>query len=121
MAIPLPARFAFYGTLRRGGVGLERLGVSDAVRWLGPCVIPGALYRVSWYPALIAGPGRVTGDLFLVHDTVTVATLDAFEGSEYDRIEVRLATPDEDAWVYTWNGATTGLTPLGTGDWLAGA
>ncbi len=115
----MPATFAFYGTLRRGGDALDRLGVRESVTWLGPCRIPGVLYRVSWYPALVRGDGIVVGDLFAVRDVETVALIDRFEGSGYDRVEMRLAEPDVVAWTYVWNGPTDDLDPIEGGDWLS--
>ncbi len=115
----LPAAFAFYGTLRRDGRALDRLGIRDAVTWLGPCLIPGRLFRVSWYPALVRGGGTVVGDLFAVPDLEAVEVIDRFEGSGYDRVEMRLAEPDLVAWTYLWNGPTDDLDPIEGGDWLA--
>lgn len=122
-----PARFAFYGTLRRGGGALERLGLAAHVVPAGRCVIPGSLYTISWYPGLVLdGPG-VVGDLFLVPDPATVVLLDRFEGydaadpagSRYLRREVGLVEPATTAWTYLWKGEVSDDLRIASGDWLA--
>ncbi len=123
-----PTHFAFYGTLRRDGSAAARLGLSDALTWIGPCRIPGRLYRVTWYPALVQGEGSVVGDLFAVEDEAAVAVLDRFEGydpaqpaeSLYVRRPVELVDPGTSAWAYVWNGTMDGLTFISSGDWLEG-
>lgn len=122
-----PARFAFYGTLRCGGGGLERLGLASTLAHAGRCVIPGVLYTVSWYPGLVPGEGRVPGDLFLVPDATTVAILDRFEGydaadpsgSLFVRREIDLIEPPTTAWTYLWTGAVADVARIASGDWLA--
>jgi gamma-glutamylcyclotransferase (GGCT)/AIG2-like uncharacterized protein YtfP len=124
--VELPADFAFYGTLRRGGGGLERLGLE--LEWLSPCVIIGSLYRVSWYPALADDGGTVVGDLFRIDDPALVDEIDRFEGfdaasprtSLYVRRQVTLEEPGGvAAWVYVWNRPIDGLERIPSGDWLA--
>lgn len=128
-AMTLPARFAFYGTLRIGGGALERLGLVDSIEHLGPCLIPGRLYAVSWYPGLVmAGDGGdgVVGDLFAVPDAATVGVVDRFEGfdvadpagSLFRRELVSLLVPGGEAWTYLWNGSIEGRALVPGGDWL---
>jgi gamma-glutamylcyclotransferase (GGCT)/AIG2-like uncharacterized protein YtfP len=122
-----PARFAFYGTLRRGGGALERLGLAATLVHIGQCVIPGSLHTISWYPGLVPGAGRVAGDLYLVPDAATVALLDRFEGydaadpagSLYVRREIDLVEPSLTAWTYLWTGPVAAETHIASGDWLA--
>lgn len=122
-----PARFAFYGTLRRGGGALERLGLASELTYAGRCVIPGVLSVISWYPGLVPGEGRVIGDLFLVPDAATVALLDRFEGyrpgdpagSLYVRREIDLIEPEGLAWTYLWTGPVAEAARIPSGDWLA--
>ncbi|MBA2337768.1 MAG: gamma-glutamylcyclotransferase [Acidimicrobiia bacterium] len=117
--------FAFYGTLRPGGGALERLGITRRVTHLGPCLIGGDLYAVTWHPGLVAGAGEVRGDLFDVPADL-VATLDGFEGyrpddpatSPYLRVARWLLEPAVEAWVYLWRGPTADGVLLPGGDWL---
>lgn len=98
-----------YGTLRRGSGTRIQARLEEEAAWLGPATVAGALYRVSWYPALVtlrtedavgvssgaacaAGPAvgsqqpkggrcaRVRGDLFRLADPqATLAWLDEYE------------------------------------------
>lgn len=102
---------ALYGTLRRGEPAFRRLGLGACLRFAGPCVIPGALYDLGDYPALLAEAGEVTGELYKVVDASVMQGLDAFEGvvprrpaaSLYLREQIRLLTPRVTAWVYVYN------------------
>ncbi len=117
--------FAFYGTLRPGGGALERLGIAGRVAHLGPCLLRGDLYAVTWYPGLVDGDRLVRGDLFDVPDDL-VPMLDEFEGwfpdrpeqSEYFRVASRLLDPDGEAWVYRWRGPVANGVLVPHGDWL---
>lgn len=116
---------ACYGTLR-DPVVRERLGVAGLLGARGPCRIAGRLYDLGAYPALVTGAdGTVEGDLFAVLDPAALPVLDAYEGgvvedrdaSLYLRQRVRLRSPPETAWVYTYNGPPPGPLIAG-GDWL---
>jgi len=117
--------FAFYGTLRPGGGAMARLGITGRVTHLGPCLIRGDLYAVSWHPGLVSGVRMVRGDLFDVPDDL-VAMLDDFEGfipddraaSRYLRVAEPLLEPQTEAWVYRWRGPVSTGVLLPEGDWL---
>jgi gamma-glutamylcyclotransferase (GGCT)/AIG2-like uncharacterized protein YtfP len=54
-----------YGTLRRGCGSVEAQRLHAQATWLGQGRVRGRLYRVDWYPALVAcrsGGDEVTGD-----------------------------------------------------------
>ena len=122
-----PCLLAFYGSLMRGLGGLETLGVTERVRYLGRCEIAGRLFDLGEYPGLVRATGRVQGELFEVGDARTLAALDRFEGfdradvanSYYLREEVRLLSPDRTAMVYVYNREVGGLSPVASGDWRA--
>ena len=91
-----------YGTLRSdlGDLRLPPDGAAAAQRLrsdaslVGRGRVSGALYAVSWYPALIRSeaPGEVVGEVWRLGDTGDVlAELDAYEGEEYRRIEIEIA------------------------------
>ena len=117
---------AVYGLLRAGESGFERFGLAGAFRPLGPCVIAGQLYDLGAYPGLVAGPGRVIGEVFELTDSSVMPALDAFEDywpqdparSRYDRVRVRLVEPDRDAWVYRWRMGLEGARRIESGDWF---
>ena len=120
-------RVFVYGTLRRGGSNTWRMA---AGRCLGVALVPGRLYQVSWYPALVldAGAGMVTGEIWEM-PAAAMPDLDRFEGisaegerGEYRRVKATVADAlgvASEAWVWEWVAPTDGLRPLPGGDWLA--
>lgn len=101
-------------------------------RLLGKATIAGRLYRISWYPGLVADgrPGeRVHGEAYaLLRPARTLAWLDAYEGlvpsepeaGQYLRLEqpVRLGSGlDIIAWVYVYRRDPTGLSRVASGRW----
>jgi len=111
-------RLALYGTLMQGCGGDRRAGVAGALRYQGPCRIPGALWDLGPYSGLAAGEAEVRGELVEVDDT-TLERLDAFEdeGSLYLRCKVRLIEPDVEAWVYVYNQPLDRAEPIPAGCW----
>ncbi len=114
-----------YGTLRRGASNAHRM---DGATYLGEAAVHGRLYLVETcrefvYPALVpdSEAARVVGELFEVPARV-LASLDTFEGREYDRIKLPLVNPEHlqrgEAWVWVWNGVVSGLSPIESGDWF---
>lgn len=121
----MPELLAVYGTLMTGQAYSGRPDVEALMRPVGPCRIAGTLYSTGEYPWLVAGEGRVSGELFEVLDESTFAILDAYEAEgrhteegagTYERRHVRLLEPDVDAWVYVWVGEPVG-EPIDDGDW----
>lgn len=99
---------------------------------LGEATIEGRLYRISWYPGLVAGhhaSERVHGEVYALESPVrSLAWLDEYEGAvagdpdagDYERVErpVRLATGEETtAWVYLYRKDVTGLSRVASGRW----
>lgn len=117
---------AVYGLLRAGESGFARFGLADVFRPLGPCTIPGLLWDLGRFPGLVAGSGRVVGELFELVDASVMARLDAFEDywpgdparSRYDRVKLTLLEPDRKAWVYVWRLGLETATRIESGDWL---
>ncbi len=110
-----------YGTLRPGGSNHFRLADSAS---LGAATVCGRLYRVDWYPALIpdASAGAVAGELFAVSPD-TLASLDAFEGSEYRRVRIAVTPADGGAavtaWIWEFIAPVDETRRIATGDWLS--
>ena len=125
-AVRIGDAVAVYGLLRSGESGFERFGLAGAFTPLGPCVIPGRLYDLGAYPGLVIGAGEVIGELFEVRDPGVMPALDAFEDywpddparSRYDRVQVRLIQPDQDAWVYRWRLGLEQARRIESGDWF---
>jgi gamma-glutamylcyclotransferase (GGCT)/AIG2-like uncharacterized protein YtfP len=104
-------------------------------RLVGEATIQGRLYKVSWYPGVVASrePGeRVHGEVYALDNPGrALAWLDAYEGlvpgnrdeNEYERAErqARLASGEEiTAWVYLYRKDVAGLSALPGGRWVAG-
>lgn len=131
-AIQLPALLFVYGTLRRGSDHANAARLAGESEWLGTATLSGTLFRVSWHPALVReGEGRVTGDLFRLHDpAASLPWLDAFESCgtddppphDYRReiAQIETAHGSVQAMVYVWNLPLDGLERIASGDWLAG-
>lgn len=121
-----------YGTLRWDSDHEMGRWLRTQAEWLGPAWLPGArMYRVDWYPGVVAGAAEETvrGDLFRLRDLATWARLDAFEGvegredDEYRRRPAPVRVADgarHHAWVYWYRRPVAGLERLQGGDWLQG-
>lgn len=117
---------AVYGTLRQPGVR-RRLGVEDRLQPRGPCLIPGCLYDLGAYPALVpAATGSVTGELLQLADDSVLAVLDHYEGyvpdapgtSLFRRELLTLRQPTVAAWVYLYPHPVPPEALVISGDWL---
>ena len=101
-------------------------------RLIGEATILGCLYRISWYPGVVASrdPGeRVHGEVYALDNPArALAWLDEYEGIvlggpkpvEYQRLErpVRLPSGDEImAWVYLYRAEVAGLNAIPGGRW----
>ena len=76
--------------------------------------LPGRLYRLDWYPALVADPagGPVHGEVWDIDASSPIlADLDRYEGHEFRRERLPITTPagEKECWVYLWTGDTAGL------------
>jgi len=104
------------------------LGLSDRVRYVGPCLCSGELFDLGDYPGLRPGNARVVGELYAVLDSATFVRLDEFEGfdpakpreSLYLRERVELIEPAKtQAWIYTYNHVPDASERITSGDWRA--
>lgn len=124
-------RLFVYGSLRRGSGHPMSIWLSAYTRVLAAAKVRGSLYRVSYYPGLVPGPGWVVGELLeLEHSSEkeTLVTLDAFEvcawleDDEFRRERTTVVLADGhpcEAWVYWYRGETQALQAVPEGDWLA--
>ena len=122
MAKPFEKVFV-YGTLRRGGSNHHRL---DGAEFLATATVRGRLYRIDWYPGLVAdeNSGEVIGEIHHVPAKM-MAALDEYEGPGYRRMELDVRGVDGDisscrAWVWLWDGPVDESRCIAGGDWLAG-
>lgn len=110
-----------YGTLRRGGSNHHRL---DGAEFVAMATVRGRLYRIDWYPGLIAdeNAGEVIGEIHQMPASM-LAALDDYEGPEYRRVEMNVRQAHDDAppcraWAWLWNGPVDESRRIAGGDWL---
>lgn len=122
-----------YGTLMSHTGTQKAQQLSAEADSLGPATIDGRLFRISWYPGLVEGGGRVHGEVFRLRmPQASLVWLDAYEGivvgdpdqnrNEYERV-IRGVTLQSgatlDTWVYLYRKDVTGLVPVADGRWPA--
>lgn len=115
-----------YGSLRRGSGHARSLWLEQYAVWEGPASLSGDLYRVSWYPALVAGSGTVRGDVYRL-PVALLAELDSYEAirqqpdDEYRR-SIGLVTMAQgvecEAFIYWYMQSVQGREKVPEGDWL---
>lgn len=120
-------RVFVYGTLRRGFINNDAtLAFRAGASFLCEGWLPGGLYSVGWYPALIeGGPGEVRGEVWELVTPGLMQVLDEYEGlfddgpPEYrrERRRVRTAEGSVDAWAYIYAHEVDPLQRIRSGDW----
>ena len=118
MAVNQKTLVFVYGTLRKGSSNHFRLGKAPL---RGRAWILGRLYRIDWYPGLrLDGEGvPVRGELYEIEREL-LRELDAFEGSEYERLKATVHAEDGEtlyAWLYEYRGEVDPRTELLPADW----
>ena len=110
-----------YGTLRRGGSNAWRM---KEATFVDAATALGRLYRVDWYPGAIFDQTAGTvihGELYAV-PMEPLRELDAFEGDEYERINITVITSTQktyEAWAWQYRPSIEHLTKIHSGDWLS--
>jgi gamma-glutamylcyclotransferase (GGCT)/AIG2-like uncharacterized protein YtfP len=116
---------AAYGELLSKPDVEQAEGLRRGLRLRGSCWIPGDLYDLGMYAALVPGDGQVLGELYDVSHPDLFEELDWFQSydrgrqpePEYVRRRVSLIEPQVRAWVYIYNGDPTGHVRVESGDW----
>jgi gamma-glutamylcyclotransferase (GGCT)/AIG2-like uncharacterized protein YtfP len=129
-------RLFVYGTLMSCASGsfgkAERERLAREARKLGEGTIQGRLYRLRYYPGLVASEDPdelVHGEVYaLMQPERSFTWLDAYEGlmpggrGDFERIErpVKLATGWVTAWVYQYCRPVGQLPMIPGGRWTSG-
>jgi gamma-glutamylcyclotransferase (GGCT)/AIG2-like uncharacterized protein YtfP len=116
---------AAYGELLSGLDGPQPQGLKHGLALRGSCWIPGVLYDLGRYPALVPGDGQVLGELYEISDPGLFEDLDWFEtydrgrqtDPEYVRCLIPLIEPEIEAWVYMYDRDPAGNPRVESGDW----
>jgi gamma-glutamylcyclotransferase (GGCT)/AIG2-like uncharacterized protein YtfP len=95
-----------YGTLRPSLAGAAQQQLIAEFTVAGPATVPGVLYDVGPYPALITGEGTVHGDLLVISNERHLDALDAYEECFGDdplyRREAAVATRPDGTTLAAW-------------------
>ncbi len=108
---------------------LSRLGINEQLKLLGPCSIPGRLYDLGEYPALLPARQKedaVRAEMYAIKGQETLEILDAFEdyleenaaASVYLRQRVGSDASGQTAWVYMYNRPVEESDFIESGCWL---
>lgn len=115
-----------YGTLRREAVPAALRSVLARTRHLGLGRLPGRLYDLGPYPAVVLAEdcgARVRGEvLALPRDPSLLALLDGYEGPEYERVTRRVLLDSGQThlcWVYAYTRDPGRARLIASGDYLA--
>ena len=118
--MPAPAEpllFA-YGTLMRG-YGLHRV-LAGGATFLGMGTAPGRLLDLGRYPGVVAGRGRVSGEVYRLHDPQVLPAVDRAEGVQFVRGRTLVTLADggrAPAWMYRYRGPRERAVPIPDGDY----
>jgi gamma-glutamylcyclotransferase (GGCT)/AIG2-like uncharacterized protein YtfP len=118
----LPARadpllFA-YGTLMRG-YPLHAV-IARGSTFIGVGSVPGRLLDLGRYPGLVAGRGRVRGEIYRLREAELLDTVDREEGYNFVRRRTVATLADGRrvrAWVYRYRGPRERAVPISEGDY----
>jgi gamma-glutamylcyclotransferase (GGCT)/AIG2-like uncharacterized protein YtfP len=94
--------------------------LAGAATFLGDASVRGSLLDLRGYPGLIAGPGRVHGELYRLLDRELLHVLDRDEGYNFERSRAGVTLADgrrSAAWVYRYRGAPQRGVPIAHGDY----
>ena len=112
-----PLLFA-YGTLMRG-YPLHAV-IARRATFVGVGSVPGHLFDLGRYPGLVAGRGRVRGELYRLRDPELLAAVDREEGYNFVRRRTVATLADGRrvrAWVYRYRGPRERAVPIPEGDY----
>lgn len=115
-----------YGTLRPAALAQAPAHIASAVKAkaqaIGAGSVSGALHWIAWCPGLVESKdGRVSGDVYAL-DTTLLATLDAYEGDEYERRRIRVTLSDGgelETWAYVYLNANKLGRRIESGDFVS--
>lgn len=107
-----------YGTLKRGGCRHHWLRRGGIVR-IEPAWTSGVLLHFGEYPGMVAGRGRVLGELVRLRSAAILRRLDQVEGRQFRRELIDVRTRDgavRRAWAYKSN--VTNAPRIRSGTWV---
>jgi gamma-glutamylcyclotransferase (GGCT)/AIG2-like uncharacterized protein YtfP len=112
-----PLLFA-YGTLMRG-YPLHAV-IARRTAFVGVASVPGRLLDLGRYPGLVAGRGRVRGEIYRLRHPELLAAVDREEGYNFERRRTVATLADGRrvrAWIYRYRGPRERAVPIPEGDY----
>jgi gamma-glutamylcyclotransferase (GGCT)/AIG2-like uncharacterized protein YtfP len=101
------------------GYGLHAV-LARGATFVGEGTVAGRLLDLGRYPALVAGAGRVTGEVYRLDDPELLPVLDREEGYNFVR-SIAIVTLARGrrarAWVYRYRGPRERAVPVPHGDY----
>jgi gamma-glutamylcyclotransferase (GGCT)/AIG2-like uncharacterized protein YtfP len=115
-------RLFVYGTLRRGSNNKFARMLAGQAQLVGSARLPGLLYDFGRYPGAVVSdqPDQwVHGEVYCFEDARLLASLDEYEGSEFERAMAPAQGENGviDCWIYWYVGPAAGRL-VTSGDWL---
>ena len=101
------------------GYGLHGV-LARGATFLGEGRVAGRLLNLGRYPGLVAGAGRVKGELYRLEDPELLPVLDREEGYNFRRsiaIVTLAGGRRARAWVYRYRGPRESAVPVPHGDY----
>jgi gamma-glutamylcyclotransferase (GGCT)/AIG2-like uncharacterized protein YtfP len=105
-----------YGTLMRGEPAHPLL--AGRTTFVGAATVAGALVALGRFPGLVAGRGRVHGEVLRLDTPEVLPTLDEYEGYNFRRCAATATLesgPRVRVWLYRYRGPRGTVIP--DGDW----
>ena len=116
-----PAHIFLYGTLMRGQPAHRVL--AGRATFVDDATIAGTLLALGRFPGVVAGRGRVRGEVWRLEAPEVLQTLDDYEGYNFER-RTAVATLASGrrvrAWLYRYRGPRTRaekMVVIPEGDW----
>lgn len=100
--------------------GFDLHRVLGGATFEGPATVRGTLLNLGRYPGLVAGDGRVKGELYRLTSDELLPAVDHEEGYNFERRRTAVARADgrrTRAWLYWYRGPREGAIPIPEGDW----
>jgi gamma-glutamylcyclotransferase (GGCT)/AIG2-like uncharacterized protein YtfP len=101
------------------GYGLHAR-LARGATFVGAGSVRGRLLDLGRYPGLVEGAGRVSGEVYRLHDPELLPVLDREEGYNFDRRRAIVMLADgrrARAWLYRYRGPRTRATPIPDGNY----
>lgn len=124
MRSPGAIEFLFvYGTLKRGFANRWSQRLWTQARFAGRGTLPGKLYDLGSYPALVeesSATAEVHGEVAELDDPALLEQLDRYEGPQYERVLRHVRMEDgssRPAWVYVFRSAPLRARLIPEGRW----